>query len=193
MKNRYFRILVIITGTYVLSVAVDSCWNHSQLVASSHQDEYEEQLRIPTFRPVPSDAHISSTFGMRVHPIIKKWRMHTGVDFSVPTGTPVKAAGSGIVTKVVDQAGISSYGKYIMIAHDQVFTSMYAHLSKVMVEPGQTVSQGETIALSGNTGLSTSPHLHFEIFKNGKRIDPEAYLEIDGFLPEVEVEEHVHP
>ncbi|MEZ4776515.1 MAG: M23 family metallopeptidase [Bacteroidia bacterium] len=176
MKNRYFRILVIIIGTYVLRVVVDSYWNTSNLVASSHQGKYEDQMRLPTLKPVAIEAPVSSAFGMRIHPIIKKWRMHTGVDFPVPVGTPVRAAGSGIVTKTVDRTGLSSYGKHLIISHDQVHSTMYAHLSKVLVEPGQSVQQGETIALSGNTGLSTSPHLHFEIFKNGKRVDPESYL-----------------
>ncbi|MDX2247161.1 MAG: M23 family metallopeptidase [Bacteroidia bacterium] len=179
MNYRYFRIPVIIIGTYVLSVVVDSFWNTSHLVASSNRIKYEEQLRIPTFKPVPEEAHVSSAFGMRVHPIIKKWRMHTGIDFPVPIGTPVRAAASGVVTKIVDHAGISSYGKHLIVAHDPIHSTMYAHLSKILVEPGQSVQQGETIALSGNTGLSTSPHLHFEIFKEGKRVDPEAYLMVN--------------
>lgn len=128
--------------------------------------------RIPNFRPVASRYKVSSPYGIRLHPIFKRYRMHTGIDFPSPSGTPVRAAASGTVEWSTSNTRESSYGKYILICHDDEYSSLYAHLSRVDVQPGEEVFKGDTIGLSGNTGLSKGPHLHFEIFHYDKRVDP---------------------
>jgi murein DD-endopeptidase MepM/ murein hydrolase activator NlpD len=101
---------------------------------------------------------------------------HYAVDYGVPTGTPVKAAASGTVVAVGSGSGARSYGNNIEISHADGFSTMYAHLNSSNVRIGQTVTQGEVVAQSGNTGFSSGPHLHFELRKNGAKIDPSPYL-----------------
>ncbi len=116
----------------------------------------------------PLKGTLSSPFGSR-------WgRMHEGIDLAVPEGTPVKAAECGTVSYVSENAG--GYGKFIRIDHGYGIETSYAHLSDIQVADGQTVSAGTVIALSGNTGRSTGPHLHFEITENGTPVDPLAHL-----------------
>lgn len=117
---------------------------------------------------------IVSDWGQRIHPIqkVKKW--HFGIDLRAETGTPVKASASGTVVFAKMQKG--GYGKHIRLKHADGFESMYAQLSDMKVKEGQTVKQGEVIGLSGNSGASTGPHLHFEILKDSKRVNPNTYL-----------------
>jgi len=119
-------------------------------------------------------APITSLFGMRFHPILHYWRLHAGVDFGAPVGSPVRAAADG----EVEIAGpVSGYGDHVRIKHDGFETS-YSHLSEIPdgVEPGAHVKQGQLIAYSGNTGLSTGPHLHFEYHVDGEAVDPMPHL-----------------
>lgn len=132
-------------------------------------------INIPDLLPVSEDVRISSNFGMRIHPIYKKKRMHYGIDFPLKQGTPIRAAGDGVVQKVISVGKKSSYGKHIQIGHDHIYSSLYAHLSNVYVVEGQMIQKGDTIGLSGNTGVTSGPHLHFEVFENGKHINPLAF------------------
>jgi murein DD-endopeptidase MepM/ murein hydrolase activator NlpD len=112
---------------------------------------------------------VTSGFGLRVHPISGLTLFHNGVDIGVPIGTPVLAAHSGVVIAAANSEG--EYGKYVMIeGYD--FITRYAHCDELLVSPGQTVAAGDVIARSGNTGYSTNPHLHFEVIKDGRYIDP---------------------
>ena len=95
--------------------------------------------------------------------------MHTGVDFAAPSGTPIKAAKSGYVTFSGSKGG---YGNAVLINHNDDYSTLYGHASRLLVKEGQYVKQGDVIALVGSTGRSTGPHLHFEIFRNGNRINP---------------------
>lgn len=131
---------------------------------------------IPTSRPVPDGVPLSSMFGMRNHPILKVEKMHTGIDFPAPTGTPVMATATGRVSKLVFGNDSSSYGNHIILEHDEIFCTLYAHLSRVKVEAGQIVEEGDTIGFVGSTGRSTNPHLHYEVIRDGIRIDPEDFL-----------------
>lgn len=107
-----------------------------------------------------SGAEISSGFGMRVHPITGQEREHQGVDLAAPIGTPVKAAATGVVS----QAGpVAEFGNLVVIDHPDGTTTRYGHLDTIAVQPGQKVGRGEQVATVGDTGLSTGPHLHFEI------------------------------
>ena len=119
-------------------------------------------------------APISSKMGMRFHPVHKFWRLHAGLDIAVPIGSPVLAPADGVVM-VAGWAG--ECGIKIQINHGGGWDTRYCHNSKALVAVGQRVKQGETIALSGNTGgYSTGPHLHFEIRKDGNPLDPLKFV-----------------
>jgi len=118
-----------------------------------------------------SGGRLSSSFGMRRHPVSGYNRMHRGVDFAAPTGTPIIAAGSGVVT----QAGwFSSYGRYIRIRHNGTYDTAYAHMSRIArgIGPGTRVEQGQIIGYVGSSGRSTGPHLHYEILVNNRKVNP---------------------
>ena len=122
-------------------------------------------------RPVPGA--ITSGFGYRYHPILHITRLHAGVDFHAPTGTPVHAAASGIVAAAQYMRG---YGNTVMIAHGSDLSTVYGHLSRIYVHSGERVAQGQVIAASGATGLATGPHLHFEIRVHGKPVNPLGHI-----------------
>ena len=127
----------------------------------------------PTYIKPISGGRLSSGFGKRTAPKRGASTYHKGVDWATPTGTPVYASCGGTVTKAGWGSG---YGYVVYITHPDGRQTRYAHLSKVLVSAGQTVSQGQKIALSGNTGVSTGPHLHFEILINGSQVNPLNYL-----------------
>ncbi len=133
---------------------------------------------IPALKPI--NGKITSGFGTRRHPIYKRRIHHDGIDFSAPSGTNVYAPGNGIVHSTGYDFG---YGKKVVIDHGFGYKTVYAHLSKSLVKKGQRITRGDVIALSGNTGISTGPHLHYEIHKNNRKINPSAYF-FDNFTPE---------
>ena len=114
-------------------------------------------------------SRISSGFSMRFHPILQKWRAHLGTDFAATTGTPARTVGDGVVEFAGSQNG---YGNVVFIKHRNGHETVYAHLSKISVARGQSVSQGQTVGLVGSTGWATGPHLHFEFRVNGVHQDP---------------------
>ena len=114
-------------------------------------------------------SRISSGFSMRFHPILQKWRAHLGTDFAASTGTPARTVGEGVVSFAGAQNG---YGNVVFVKHVNNNETVYAHLSRIMVQQGQKVSQGQTIGLVGSTGWATGPHLHFEFRVNGTQQDP---------------------
>ena len=130
---------------------------------------------VPDIRPVNKDREISSSYGKRINPFTKTQAFHQGVDFKVPVGTPILATADGIVKIIKEDQ--DAWGKHIIISHKDGYETSYAHLSEFKVKPGQEVKKGDIIALSGNTGRTTAPHLHYEIFKEGKTVDPELYFE----------------
>lgn len=130
-----------------------------------------EGQKLPSIKPI--DANISSTFGSKLHPIHKVKKMHKGIDFQANIGTPVIATADGVILL----AGVhKKYGKRIQIKHDKGISTLYAHLSKIKVKKGQKIKQGELIGAVGSTGLSTAPHLHYEVRKNNKAVNPKQYL-----------------
>ncbi|MEQ8695127.1 MAG: M23 family metallopeptidase [Bauldia litoralis] len=114
-------------------------------------------------------ARLTSNFGMRRHPILGYSRMHTGTDFGAPRGTPIYAAGDGTVLISGWKGG---YGKYVRIRHNKEYMTAYAHMSKIHVKVGQRVKQGQVIGRVGTTGRSTGPHLHYEVLRHGKFVNP---------------------
>ncbi len=124
--------------------------------------------------PVPAGySTISSDFGMRVHPILQKRWLHTGIDIPAPTGTSIYAAAAG---RVIHSGWIRGYGYAIMIDHGGGIISLYGHCSSLIASFDQVVSRGDVIAKVGSTGWSTGPHVHFEVRKNGDYVDPKPYL-----------------
>ncbi len=123
---------------------------------------------------MPAKGRVSSDFGMRFHPILRTQRFHSGIDVSVPSGTSVVAAADGIV---IYSGWISGYGYTVIIDHGGGLSTLYGHNSKLLVQSGQAVVQGDRIARSGSTGLSTGPHLHFEVRDQGAPVDPFRWLD----------------
>ena len=122
--------------------------------------------------PVPDSNKVTSKFGNRYHPIYKEYRMHYGIDIGAPQGVKIVAADSGTV---ITAKYSSSYGNYIVISHGNGMTTLYAHLSAMLVKVGATVTKGQSIGKCGSTGASTGPHLHYEVTVNGTRVDPLKY------------------
>ena len=160
------------------------------------QDEYDEAkykewlaTSVPTYsddhstnvpassgwmQPLPAGSYrVSSTFGMRLHPVLGYYRMHNGVDFGCAKGTPIYASRSGQVTVAKYS---SSAGYYVSINHGDGWTSVYMHMTNYIVSKGQYVTQGQVIGYVGSTGYSTGPHLHFGIAYNGKYVNPMNYI-----------------
>jgi len=140
----------------------------------------EEMLQsIPAIQPVSNKElkRLASGFGMRIHPIYKIAKMHTGLDFTADVGTEIYATGDGVVEAV--DSKLSGYGHHVMIQHGYGFETLYAHMSRVAVRPGQKVTRGEVIGYVGNSGASTGPHLHYEVIKNGEKVDPAFYFYSD--------------
>jgi murein DD-endopeptidase MepM/ murein hydrolase activator NlpD len=121
----------------------------------------------------PVDSPVGSGFGMRYHPILHVNRPHRGLDFSAPSGTPIRAADSGVV---IWSGWFGAFGKLVIIDHGGDLTTLYAHTSRIVVSKGDAVARGQLVAYSGSTGLATGPHLHFEIRRNGTPVDPLGYL-----------------
>ena len=120
-------------------------------------------------------ARMSSPFGWRHHPVLKKRKLHKGMDFAAKKGEPIKAAASGVVVRAQRAGG---YGNYVMIRHENGYVTAYAHLSGYHenIKAGVRVRKGQTIGYVGSTGRSTGPHLHFELIRNGKHINPKNFL-----------------
>ena len=117
----------------------------------------------------PVHARITSNFGMRVHPILRFARMHRGMDFGAGRGTPILATADGEVSRAAWAGG---YGRQVRVAHGGGLTTSYSHMSRMVVAPGMTVRQGQLIGYVGSSGLSTGPHLHYEVLKGGQAVNP---------------------
>lgn len=133
-------------------------------------------LAIPSWRPV-EQGRIGSTFGNRVDPFNRRLAFHSGVDFTLPSGSPVRASAGGKVRAAGRWGG---YGKRVEIDHGNGLVTRYAHLSSIQVRVGQVVTPGQQIGKVGSTGRSTGPHLHFEVMKNGRFVDPQRFLALDS-------------
>lgn len=116
-------------------------------------------------------------YGLRVDPIYKTSRFHAGMDFAAPTGTKVRATADGRVLKAVHRS--RDHGKYIIIKHNDEYQTLYAHLDKLLVHSGQQVKRGEAIGTTGNTGKSVAPHVHYEVHRNKKPVNPINFFFLD--------------
>jgi murein DD-endopeptidase MepM/ murein hydrolase activator NlpD len=133
---------------------------------------------IPAIQPITNKElkRTASGWGYRIHPIYKVRKMHWGMDFTAPVGTHVYATGNGKVVEIAGSvSGYTEFGKYVKIDHGYGYETVYGHLSKYNVKPGQEVKRGDIIGYVGNTGASTAPHLHYEVHKGGERVNPALY------------------
>ena len=151
-------------------------------ISSPRSLQIGTKIRIPngeeilTFvNPLRVPLVVTSRYGYRPHPVTRRYRFHEGVDFRAATGTRVYASRAG---RVIFAGRKGGYGKMVGIEHEDDFTTWYGHLSQIRVKVGQWMSQGKVIGLSGNTGISTGPHLHFEIRYKGRSEKPTQYLTI---------------
>ncbi|MBQ6868180.1 MAG: DUF3450 family protein [Clostridia bacterium] len=123
--------------------------------------------------PCPGNTRITSKFGMRFHPVLKYNKLHTGVDVGAPKGAKIVSANAGtVITSTYNAA----YGNYVMVDHGGNMVTLYAHMSSRSVKKGDVVKKGQQLGLVGSTGYSTGPHLHFEVIKSGKYVDPMSYF-----------------
>lgn len=142
-------------------------WNYNgapQFFRSNGESARKGLMKTPV-----DGARLTSGFGMRFHPLLAYSRMHQGVDFGVPSGTPIKAAAGGRISFAGWHGG---HGNYVMVSHSKTLSTAYAHMSRFAVRPGQQVAQGQVIGYVGSTGLSTGPHLHYETWLNGRAVNP---------------------
>lgn len=144
-------------------------------VASLVLRKKEMLASIPAVQPIPNDDLTATAggYGMRIHPIHKIPKFHAGMDFTAKVGTPIHATGDGRVT-FADYA-TNGYGMHVIVDHGFDYATLYAHLSELKVRNGQRVKRGDVIGLVGNTGLSSGPHLHYEVHKGGEPVDPANY------------------
>jgi murein DD-endopeptidase MepM/ murein hydrolase activator NlpD len=126
----------------------------------------------PEGRPV-SNGFISSYFGERSDPFDGREAFHKGVDFAAPAGSKVVAVAAGVVTWAGERSG---FGKLVEINHGDGYVTRYAHNERMLVRVGQTIKRGEPLALMGSTGRSTGPHVHFEVLRNGRQVDPLSFI-----------------
>ena len=138
--------------------------------------EYEDRLEsIPAIQPLRNDDlnRMAGGWGYRIHPIYKVRKFHYGMDFSAPEGTEIFATGDGVVVKV--KRLYNGYGRHVVIQHGFGYETLYAHMSKSLVRKGDRVKRGQVIGLVGSTGTSTSSHLHYEVHKDGRKVNPAHY------------------
>ncbi|MGB0849710.1 MAG: M23 family metallopeptidase [Bacteroidia bacterium] len=140
------------------------------------QNKSKMLASIPAIQPIPNKnlRRIASGYGYRVDPIYKTRKMHKGMDFTAPTGTKIYATGDAVVKKVVNKRW--GYGKHVVLSHGYGYSTLYGHMSRINVRPGQKVKRGQLIGLVGSTGKSTGPHLHYEVHKNGRAVNPVGYF-----------------
>lgn len=154
-------------------------------IAQLVQEKEKMLASIPSIKPVREDklsksVKLMSGFGYRLHPIHRVMKMHAGIDFTAPTGTAIYATGNGTVERVQHEK--SGYGQNVIINHGYGYRTLYAHMSKTLVNNGQKVVKGQKIGLVGSTGTSTAPHLHYEVRKGDSPVNPVHYC-MDGLSP----------
>ena len=124
---------------------------------------------------MPVNGRQTSPFGYRMHPILRYRRLHTGIDFGAPSGSPIYASADGQVSSAGWDGG---YGKAVRLSHGGGILTLYGHMSRLAVSPGQRVAAGQVIGYVGSTGMSTGPHLHYEVHRNGQRVDPAGFRHV---------------
>ncbi|MCC6288623.1 MAG: M23 family metallopeptidase [Chitinophagaceae bacterium] len=175
---------------YSIAGVVDNLMNRMNFQKKSYADiegmiKDKEKLlaATPAIQPVSNKdlSRMASGFGYRIDPVYKTVKMHAGLDFAAPQGTPIYATADGAV-KLAGNTG-NGYGNYVILDHGYGYETLYGHQYKIKVKPGQRVKRGELIGWVGSTGKSTGPHVHYEVHKNGQHIDP-IYFFYNDLTPE---------
>lgn len=160
--------------------------NSLDTILSNANNRADMIASIPSIKPVRIDLlnknlNAMSGFGIRLHPVHKVDRMHAGIDFTAPQGTPIQATGNGKVVKAEHER--YGYGNHVIIDHGWGYSSLYGHMSSFNVKVGDIVQKGQTIGKVGDTGTSTAPHLHYEVRSKGNPVDPITYC-MDDLTPQ---------
>ena len=165
MKSSWLKLTQTRYKMYIQSKSYDA-------LAKLIQNKTAMLSSIPAIQPVANKdlKRIGSGFGVRIDPIYKVPRMHEGIDFTAPIGTPIYATGNGTVSLV--DYGSRDYGNHVILTHGYGYQTLYGHMSRVKVKIGQKVNRGDVIGYVGNSGKSTGPHCHYEVIKNGRKINP---------------------
>ncbi len=181
--NRYTKLESMDNSELIVSVAkkLDVLSKQVYVQSKSYDDVVRMALgkekmlaSIPAIMPVSNKdlKRTASGWGMRMHPIYRIPRFHYGMDFTAPTGTDVVATGNGIVKEVGRDGG---YGNIVLIDHGYGYETLYGHLLKSNVKVGQQINRGDVIGFIGSSGASVGPHLHYEVMKNGQKVNPQNY------------------
>lgn len=187
LKNYYDADLLVETSMridklskqlYIQSKSFDEVFNLAK-------NKSEMLASIPAIQPVSNKdlKHLASGFGWRMHPVYKINRFHSGIDFTAPTGTEIYSTGNGVVEKV--EMNGHGYGNNVVIGHGFGYQTLYAHMSRIKVRPGQKILRGDLIGYVGSTGTSIGPHLHYEVMKNGEKVNP-----VNFFFNDLTAEEY---
>lgn len=182
--NRYKKIEGYKNSELIIesSEKLDQITKQLYIQSKSYDEVYgmairkEEMLAaIPAIQPVSNKElkRMASGYGIRMHPIYKRSKMHTGMDFSAEKGTEIYATGAG--KAIVVERSRRGYGNHIIIDHGYGYKTLYAHMSKFNVREGESIKRGQIIGYIGNTGTSVAPHLHYEVIKNGNKVNPINY------------------
>ena len=175
---------------YAVAAVLDNLDNRMAVQKKSYE-EIEQMIKnkekllaaTPAIQPVSNKdlSRIASGFGYRIDPVYKTVKMHAGLDFAAPQGTPIYATADGVV-KLAGNTG-NGYGNYVVINHGYGYETLYGHQYRIKVKPGERVKRGEQTGWVGSTGKSTGPHVHYEVHKNGQHIDP-IYSSYNDLTPE---------
>ncbi len=182
--NRYRKLEGFKNSDLIIesSTQLDQITKQLYIQSKSYDEVYDMAIKkekmlasIPAIQPVSNSnlKRMASGYGMRMHPIYKRRKMHTGMDFSAESGTEIYATGNGKVVKV--EKSRRGYGNHIIIDHGYGYKTLYAHMRKFNVRRGQEIKRGEIIGYVGSTGTSVAPHLHYEVLKNGQQVNPINY------------------
>lgn len=172
MRNMWLQMDQLARSLYLESKSMDEL----QLLS---RDKEKFSTAIPAIWPIDRSKMRNKigAFGYRNHPILRRWKFHSGVDMPGRTGDPIYATGDGVVEYVERSRARYGYGTQILIDHGFGYKTRYAHLNKLLVEKGDTITRGQLIAEMGNTGISTSPHLHYEVIYNRTHVNPINYFD----------------
>ena len=171
LKNTVRQVDDLTKRLYVESKSLDELYEMARTKS-------ERMAAMPAIMPIEkSKCKVVSGFGYRYHPILHYRRLHSGIDMTAPTGTPVYATGDGVV-RIAGRStqGLSGYGVVAVVDHGYGFQTLYAHLQSVKVRVGQKVKRGEQIGTVGSTGMASGTHLHYEVIQNDKKVDPVYYF-----------------
>ena len=182
--NRYRKLEGFKNSDLIIesSSMLDQITKQLYIQSKSYDEVYNMAIKkekmlasIPAIQPVSNKnlKRMASGYGMRMHPIYKRRKKHTGMDFSAETGTEIYATGEGKVILV--EKSRRGYGNHVVIDHGYGYQTLYAHMSRFNVRRGQEIKRGEVIGYIGNTGTSVAPHLHYEVIKNGNKVNPINY------------------